>query len=65
MQGNFGFASKLLETLKKYKAYNAANLDGGGSSVMYGKRKITAKESETINNPKGRIKPSPYKGFGN
>ena len=43
----------LAELFVKYKAYNAANLDGGGSSVMYGKRKITDKKSETINNPKG------------
>ena len=44
---------ELAELFVKYKAYNAANLDGGGSSILYGKRDINATKSEIISNPKG------------
>lgn len=37
---------EMLELLKKYKAYNAANLDGGASSILIENNKI-------INNPVG------------
>lgn len=43
----------LAELFVKYKAYNAANLDGGGSSTLYGKRNITDTKSKLINTPKG------------
>ena len=42
----------LVELFQKYKAYNAANLDGGGSSSLYAKRTLTSK-GELINNPVG------------
>ena len=42
----------LVELFTKYKAYNAANLDGGGSSALYAKRTPTSK-GELINNPVG------------
>ena len=35
-----------IETLEKYGAYNAANLDGGGSTVMYVKGEIVNKPQE-------------------
>ncbi len=38
--------SDLIEIFNKYKAYNAANLDGGGSSTL-------VINNELINNPKG------------
>lgn len=44
---------ELAELFVKYKAYNAANLDGGGSSMLYGKRSITEKKTYPISNPKG------------
>ncbi len=37
---------EMIELLKKYKAYNAANLDGGASSILIEKNKI-------VNNPVG------------
>lgn len=43
---------ELAELFVKYKAYNASNLDGGGSSLLYGKRDINGK-AEVISNPKG------------
>ena len=42
-----------VELFVKYKAYNASNLDGGGSSILYGKRNLDDKESKVINNPVG------------
>ena len=42
----------LVELFQKYKAYNAANLDGGGSSALYVKRTPSSK-GELINNPVG------------
>ena len=42
----------LVEIFQKYKAYNAANLDGGGSSALYVKKTLTSK-GELINNPVG------------
>ena len=42
----------LVELFQKYKAYNAANLDGGGSSALYVKRKLSD-DGELINNPVG------------
>jgi exopolysaccharide biosynthesis protein len=36
----------LIKVFNKYKAYNAANLDGGGSSTL-------VVNNEVINNPKG------------
>lgn len=44
---------ELAELFVKYKAYNASNLDGGGSSALFGKRKITDKNAVQINNPVG------------
>ncbi len=43
---------ELTELFQRYKAYNAANLDGGGSSVLYAKRTLDG-EGELINNPVG------------
>ena len=52
--GSVGISMPDLVTLfKKYKAYNAANLDGGGSSALYVKKKPTDKEGELVNNPVG------------
>ena len=42
----------LVELFRKYKAYNAANLDGGGSSALYVRKTPTSK-GELINNPVG------------
>lgn len=42
----------LAELFVKYKAYNAANLDGGGSSLLYGKETLKS-EGKVINNPVG------------
>jgi len=42
----------LVELFTKYKAYNAANLDGGGSSALYVKKTPTSKGG-LINNPVG------------
>lgn len=42
----------LAELFVKYKAFNAANLDGGGSSLLYGKENFTSK-GKVINNPVG------------
>lgn len=44
-RGGAGY-SKMIEVLKRYKAYNAANLDGGASSILIENNKI-------INNPVG------------
>jgi len=44
-RGGVGY-SKMIEVLKRYKAYNAANLDGGASSILIENNKI-------INNPVG------------
>lgn len=44
---------ELAELFVKYKAYNASNLDGGGSSILYGKRNLDDKKSKVINNPVG------------
>lgn len=44
---------ELAELFVKYKAYNASNLDGGGSSILYGKRDINSNKGEIISNPKG------------
>lgn len=44
-RGGAGYA-KMIEVLKRYKAYNAANLDGGASSILIENDKI-------INNPVG------------
>lgn len=43
----------LAELFVKYKAYNASNLDGGGSSALYAKRNITDKTGKLLNTPKG------------
>lgn len=44
----------LVDLFQKYKAYNAANLDGGGSSALYVRKDINKKSSgELINNPVG------------
>lgn len=52
-RGSLGISMPgLVELFKKYKAYNAANLDGGGSSALYAKRTPTSK-GELINNPVG------------
>lgn len=42
----------LVEIFQKYKAYNAANLDGGGSSALYVKR-TPSSDGKLINNPVG------------
>ena len=42
----------LVKLFKQYKAYNAANLDGGGSSALYAKRTPTS-AGKLINNPVG------------
>lgn len=44
-RGGAGY-SKMIEVLKRYKAYNAANLDGGASSILI-------ENNEIINNPVG------------
>ena len=44
---------ELVKLFQKYKAYNAANLDGGGSSALYVKNKPTDKKGKLINNPVG------------
>ena len=52
--GSIGISMPDLVTLfKKYKAYNAANLDGGGSSALYAKKKPTDKSGDLLNNPVG------------
>lgn len=43
---------ELAELFVKYKAYNASNLDGGGSSLLYGKETLTSK-GKVINIPVG------------
>lgn len=44
----------LVKLFQKYKAYNAANLDGGGSSALYARTDINKKSSgKLINNPVG------------
>ena len=43
----------LAELFVKYKAYNAANLDGGGSSALYAKMNPTDKTGKLLNTPKG------------
>lgn len=43
----------LAELFVKYKAYNAANLDGGGSSALYAKMDPTDKTGKLLNTPKG------------
>lgn len=43
---------ELAELFVKYKAYNASNLDGGGSSILYGKETFTSK-GKVINTPVG------------
>lgn len=44
---------ELAQVFVKYKAYNAANLDGGGSSILYAKKNLTAKTGSVINTPVG------------
>lgn len=43
----------LAELFVKYKAYNAANLDGGGSSALYAKANINDEKGKLLNTPKG------------
>ena len=44
----------LVELFQKYKAYNAANLDGGGSSALFARTNINKKETgKLINTPVG------------
>ena len=43
----------LVKLFQKYGAYNAANLDGGGSSALYVKAKPTDKKGKLVNNPVG------------
>ena len=43
----------LADLFIKYKCYNAANLDGGGSSVLYVKKKLTDSKGTVVNTPKG------------
>lgn len=43
----------LAELFVKYKVYNAANLDGGGSSALYAKMDPTDKTGKLLNTPKG------------
>ena len=43
----------LAELFVKYKAYNASNLDGGGSSALYAKRNLDDKTGKLLNTPKG------------
>ena len=40
----------LIELFQKYGAYNAANLDGGGSSALYA---VVDGKGALINNPQG------------
>ncbi len=52
--GSLGISMpELVKLFQKYKAYNAANLDGGGSSALYVKEKPTDKEGKLVNNPVG------------
>ena len=44
---------ELVKLFQKYKVYNAANLDGGGSSALYVKAKPTDKKGKLVNNPVG------------
>lgn len=44
--------TELKDLFVKYKAYNAANLDGGGSSALYARRTLNGK-GELINHPRG------------
>ena len=44
----------LVKLFQKYKAYNAANLDGGGSSALYARTNINKESSgKLLNNPVG------------
>ena len=44
----------LVKLFQKYGAYNAANLDGGGSSALYARTNITkASSGKLLNNPVG------------
>ena len=43
----------LVKLFQKYGAYNAANLDGGGSSALYAKKTLDAKTGALLNNPVG------------
>lgn len=52
--GSLGISMpELVKLFQKYKVYNAANLDGGGSSALYVKEKPTDKEGKLVNNPVG------------
>ena len=54
-RGSMGISMvDLVKLFQKYKAYNAANLDGGGSSALYARTDINKKSSgKLINNPVG------------
>jgi len=52
--GSLGISMpELVKLFQKYKAYNAANLDGGGSSALYVKEKPTDEKGKLVNNPVG------------
>ena len=53
-KGSVGISMpELVDLFQKYKVYNAANLDGGGSSALFAKWNINDEEGELLNNPVG------------
>ena len=53
-KGSLGISMpELVDLFQKYKVYNAANLDGGGSSALYAKWNINDDKGELLNNPVG------------
>ena len=53
-KGSLGISMpELVKVFQKYKVYNAANLDGGGSSALYVKKNPTDAKGELVNNPVG------------
>ena len=53
-KGSLGISMpELVDLFQKYKVYNAANLDGGGSSALYAKTNINDDKGELLNNPVG------------
>ena len=45
--------AELTELFVRYKAYNAANLDGGGSSALWARKNPTDSNGSLINKPVG------------
>ena len=45
--------AELTELFVRYKAYNAANLDGGGSSALWARKNPTDSSGSLVNKPVG------------